>query len=265
MSQTTLLLSMLGTVATASLYLYVGQALHRRKVSPEGHLANAMFVLWWRSLGGLSLLSAGALALYMADRFPIWLYQAYVICVLLVIFLALWGLQFYLVYLYTGSRRSFVPLGLFYLALFIAVVGLIEYVGTPERITDNGWSLRTEPRVEFGTWFNVAFSVLLVGPQLVAAVAYARLYRKTDDRTQRYRIALVTGSIIVWFGTSLVASAFDASDNVTWQMASRVLSVIAVLVILMAYKPPSWVRERYGIRPIELASEAPAAAAPPSL
>ena len=43
--------------------------------------------------------------------------------------------------------------------------------------------------------------------------AYARLYRKTRDRTQRYRIALLTGSILIWFGTSAIVGAVSDPDD----------------------------------------------------
>lgn len=250
MSQMTLSISAAGSALTALLYLYVGAVLSRRKVSADARLAQSMFVLWWVSLGGLGLFGVGATLAYMADQLPIWLYQAYITFVLLVIFIALWGLQFYLVYLYTGSKKSFAPLGAFYGILFLATLALIEYIGAPERIVDNGWNLRTEPEANFSASFGFAFSLLLIGPQLVAAIAYARLYRKTNDPTQKYRIALVTGSIIVWFGSSLLATGAQASTSLWWQLTSRLISTAGALVILMAYKPPAWVKRRYGVRSI---------------
>ena len=254
MSQATLALSVLGSVATSLVYLYVGRVLHRRVVSPEARLANNMFVLWWLGLGSLGLLGAAAVTLYMAGGLPVWLYQAYTSFVLFLLFGLLWGLQFYLVYLYTGSRRSFAPLGAFYALLALATLALIEYTGTPQAITDNGWSLQTQPRVEFGQAFTTAFVLLLLGPQMAAAIAYGRLYRKARDRTQRYRIALVTTAILVWFGSSLVATAFEANRGLGWQLLSRVIGLLGALTILAAYKPPAWVRERYGIEGIKQAS-----------
>ncbi len=247
----TFVLSTIGSAVSSLLYLYVGQVLRRRKVSAEGQLANTMFVVWWQSLGGLGLSGVVLNVAYLLDVLPIWLYQAYVSFVLLVLFVALWGLQFYLVFLYTGSRRSFLPLGAFYAVLFFATAALIAYVGPPDRITDNGWTLKTEPETDFGMAFNLGFLLLIVGPQMFAAVAYARLYRKSADRTQRYRIAMVTSAILVWFGSSVLATAFGASDNVAWQVLSRLIGVAGALAILMAYKPPAWIQQKYGIEPVE--------------
>ena len=257
MSTTTLALSAAGSFLTAMLYLYIGHVLRGRQVSSDARLANGMFVLWWQALGALGLLGVGILVLYMADSLPLWLYRSYVTLVLLGLFVALWGLQFYLVYLYTGSRRSFVPLGVFYGLLFIGTLALIEYMGSPEGLTDNGWAIEVDPEPpELGLAFGLGFTLLIIGPQLVAAIAYARLFSKTRDRTQRYRIALITGSIIVWFGSSLVATGAQASDDLTYQLFSRIISIAGALVILMAYKPPQWIRAKYGIRSIRDDEEA---------
>lgn len=250
MSSMTLALSAAGSFLTAVLYLYIGHVLRGRAVSADARLANGMFVLWWQALGALGMLGVGILLLYMADALPLWLYRSFVTLALLGLFVALWGLQFYLVYLYTGSRRSFVPLGVFYGLLFVGTLALVEYIGSPERIVDNGWALETEPEVELGVAFGLGFSLLIIGPQLAAAIAYARLFSKTRDRTQRYRIALVTGSIIVWFGSGIVATGAQVSDDLSYQLFSRLIGIAGALVILMAYKPPHWIRTRYGIRSI---------------
>lgn len=262
MSQTTLAIATLGSILTSLLYVYIGRVIRLRKVSPDARLANGMFVLWWHSLGALGFLGALTMMLYMAGTLDdrIWLFQAYTTVVILILFLALWGLQFYLLYLYTGSRRWFMPLAVFYSVLFLLTEGLIEYIGSPDRVVDNGWQLKTEyldpatgeyGAVEFGMAFNLIFSALIIGPALLTAIAYARLYRKTDDRTQRYRIALVTGAIIVWFGSSVIGTALEVTGALAWQLFTRVIGILGAIVILMAYKPPRWVRERYRVDGVE--------------
>ena len=248
---TTLILSTLGSLAASVLYVYIGTVLRRRKVSDDVRLANTMFVVWWMALGGLGILSAALTTLYMLDLLPIWFYQAYVSLVLMDLFIALWGLQFYLVFLYTGSRRSFWPLSAFYGLLFFGCLALLAWVGPPDRITDNGFALQPEPETDFGPVFSIVFLLLIVGPQMMAAILYARLFRKTSDRTQRYRIAMVTTAILVWFGSSLVATALAANESLAWQLLSRLIGVAAALGILFAYKPPGWVRAKYQVHAIE--------------
>jgi hypothetical protein len=252
MTQTTLALSIAGTMLTAFLYLYVGETLRRRPVSSDARLAHGMFVLWWDAIGGIGLLGGIVLLGYMAGVLNVWLYKTYTIIVLLGLFAALWGLQFYLVYLYTGSRKSFPLLGAFYTLLFTALLALVEWNWSkPFVISDDGWQIVTLPKIELNPWAGLVFALVLLGPQVFAAVSYARLYRKTNDPTQKYRIALVTGTIIIWFGSSILGSAAQVSTTLQWQLFSRLVSILGALVILMAYKPPRWVREKYGIRSIK--------------
>lgn len=251
----TLLVSAAASVVAAGLYLYLARVLHRRQVSPQSRLAKNLFALFWFLLGALSLLGVLQIALYRAGQLPIWLYSTLGQLGLMVLFGALWALQAYLTYLYSGSKRWLVPLGAFYLALYVCFVGLIQLIGPPDSLIDDGWRLQTEPEVHFARGITVAFILLLLGPQLAGAIAYARLYRKVTDPTQRYRIAMLTGSILVWFGTSAVVGAASdpdsAGDNLAWQVVSRLLSIAAPLVILAAYRPPAWIRRRYGIRSLD--------------
>lgn len=251
MSQTTLLISAAGSLVTALLYLYVGLVLRRRKVSEAAKLAQGMFILWWEAVGWLGVFGVAVMLVYIVEGgMQVWLYQTYVLFVLLVLFVALWGLQFYLVYLYTGSRKSFLPLGIFYTLLFVGTAGLIEWSGTPDYIGDDGWQLKAFPESHLGLGAGLAFVLLIVGPQVFAAAAYARLYRKTSDPTQRYRIALIASAIIVWFGSSILGTAAGVSTSLAWQLFSRLIGVLGALVILVAYLPPAWVRQKYHIRSI---------------
>ena len=140
-----------------------------------------------------------------------------------------------------------------YLLLAVAFVALIQWIGPPGALTDDGWRLRTDQELDLGRGASLAFILVLLGPQMVAAVAYARLFTKVHDRTQRYRIAMLTGSILVWFGTSAaVGATSDPQEvNVAWQVMSRLLSIAAALAILAAYRPPRWVQRRYAIRSLD--------------
>jgi hypothetical protein len=261
MTSSTLLLSAAGSAVTALLYLYVGQVLRRRQVSADAKLAHGMFILWWEAIGWLGILTGAVLIDYtLQGAMPSWLYQTYIVFVLMVLFVALWGLQFYLVYLYTGSKRSFIPLGIFYTLLFLATVALVEWTwAQPFRVTDNGWQLVQDPQVQLGPVAGLLFSLVVVGPQVFAAIAYARLYRKTSDRTQRYRIALIASAIIVWFGSSIAGTAAGVTTSVYWQLFSRVVSIAGALIILIAYLPPRWIRDRFQVRSIRDEDHAAAA------
>ena len=248
-------------LATSALYVYVGVVLGRRPVSPDSRLPNQLFAAWWLILGASGVLGAIQMALYLSGRLEVWVLLTISQVSLALIFAALWALQCYLVYLYRGSKSAFVPLGVFYLVLYTFVLGLLQWLAQHHpytSISDNGWTVIPEPRFELGRGVGLIAVLILLGPQLAGAFAYFMLFFKTKDRTQRYRIAVLSGAILGWFGSSLLVAAADASQGQTWQWLSRVIGLAAGAVILAAYKPPRMVRKR-GIRSID--DEAPADAA----
>ena len=186
---------------------------------------------------------------YMMDRLPLWAYRTIVDVQILMIMLVLFALMYYLVYVYTGTNRWLVPLAILYFVAWTLLVGLIEWVPAAERLADDGWQVTTEPEVGISQWLGLIFVFALVGPQVVTAIAYARLYKKATDNTQRYRIALVSGTIILWFGSSLVGTSFGAEGD-AWRLATRLLGVIAALLILAAYNPPAGIKAKWGLRSI---------------
>ncbi len=259
MSTTTLAISAFSGLVVAALYTVVGYRLQGRAVSREARTAQNLFIAWWYAIAASSTLTAVTLTAYTAGNLPKWLYQVNSQMGLLALTVALWGLLSYLVYLYTGSRRAHLWIGGFYVLFYVLLQAAVAYFGPPDQISDNGWTLTTLYEDENGelgvaiqlsrAWIIVIL-VALVGPQFGAAVAYARLYKRAQDATQRYRIAMISGSIIVWFGTSLVAGSLGV-EGITWQVVSRVLSLLAASAILMAYYPPAFLRRRWGLRALK--------------
>lgn len=244
------------------LYMYVGHRLTHRKVSSEASLAHQSFLSWWFGLGGLSLLQAAILVLYNLAALPMWLYQSVSQMAIVFLTVALAGLMYYLIYVYTGNRRWAVGVVLYYVLFFIGIQALVFYPGAPTGLVDNGWSVSAEPVLDLNRMQSLAVLAVLIGPQLAVAVAYFALLRKATDATQRYRIAMVSGSFTIWFGASFVAGALEAAGDL-WQLTSRVLSVIAAVAILVAYEPPRSWRRRWGLRGIDDEAETPPAPAAP--
>lgn len=243
------------SVLTGLLYAYVGWRLQARQVSDGARVAHGLFVLWWYAVAATSLMGAVDTTLYMTGHLPVWLFQAMSQLAILVLLAGLLGLLYYLVYLYTGNKRYLAPLVAFYVALYAWIVGVMHQIGDPAAIGDNGWTLTRVPQVQYNPAVGLAFLLMLVGPQIAAAIAYAGLYRKAQDTTQRYRIAMVAGSIVVWFGASLVASTVQFATGTPnaelWQYASRAITVLGGLAFLLAYLPPRAWRKRWGLRSIE--------------
>lgn len=237
-----------GTVLSALVglvYLHVGRRLARRRVSGSSHLAFASFVAWWYGLAGVSLIGAattGATALGLRDL-PLHLTITYAL--FLALYAALGALAYYLLYLYTGRRRAWVLPAVFYAGLYLWTVYLVQQ-SRPVAVEAGRWGARLVYGNQIPPDAPVVFVflLLLVVPTIAAALAYATLWFRVEDREQRWRIGVVSASLVVWFGSALLASALDISQSDAWQVASRLVGLAAALAILAAFEPPRWVRKR---------------------
>ncbi|MEA3143229.1 MAG: hypothetical protein QOG31_553 [Thermoplasmata archaeon] len=245
-----LLISALASLLSGAVYAYIGLRLSRRRVSAEAKPAQRLFSIWWFALAATTALTAVDVALYLTGNLPVWLYMTLSQLAVLLLVVALTGLLYYLVYLYTGSNRIVVPLVAYAVALFVLFQALLAWYGPPPALGDDGWTIQRVPKVELPPVAGLAFVVLFLGPQMAAAAAYALLYRKAQDRTQRYRIALVAGSIFIWFGSGILAAGANIQGR-AWQVASLLLAITAGLAILLAYLPPRAWKARWGLRSID--------------
>lgn len=177
------------------------------------------------------------------------LFTTFTLVNLMAICVALHGLMFYLLYLFTGSKKWLGPLTAFYFAYYIL---LIYYVlaSDPVGVSVRRWSATLEYENQIrGPLFLIAL-LLLVVPQIVGSLAYFTLYFRVKTVTQKYRILLVSWSIMIWFMSSLIASLSGLSQLDAWQIISRFIALSASLTILFAYQPPSWVKRRFHVTSI---------------
>lgn len=250
MFQITLLISALFSIVTAAIYGYVAARLRQRTISsPEARFAWQLFGLWWYCLAATTLVGSIQyfLGAFNIASLPFFVVLTYVN--LLLICIALWGLLYYLVYLFTGSQRILVPLTIFYVLYYILLVYYIT-ASSPARVEITRWSARlvyADPIT--GPFFSLVL-VLLVFPQILASLAYFTLFFRLREATQRYRVLLVSWCIILWFGSAFLASVSGLSQQDWWQIASRLIGLGAALGILSAYFPPGVIRRRFGIASI---------------
>lgn len=246
-NQLTLLFSTLFALVSAGIYGYVGWRLSKRIVSSsEGRLAWTSFTLWWYGLAVTTLIGAllnlfGALSV---TSLPLFVTATYIN--ILPACIALWGLLYYLIYLFTGNRRSLLPLAVFYIIYYVLLV-YYTTASIPESVEVGRWSTTLIYRTPLRGPFFVILAVLLFFPQIIGSIAYFTLYFRVTDVTQKYRILLVSGSIIVWFLSPYAALAAGLAEQDWWQLVSRFIGLAAALTILMAYLPPHWLKQRYGI------------------
>jgi hypothetical protein len=245
--QTTLLFGAFFALIVAITYGYIGWWLSKRVVSSaEARLAWQAFTIWWYALAATTLIRGiqNLLGAFGWTDLAWFTTASYVN--LLVTCIALWGLLYYLIYLFTGNSRSLTPLTIFYMIYYVLLVYYIT-ASIPTDVEISRWNTALVYRNSLTGPLFVMIVALLLLPQIIGGLAYFTLYFRVSDTTQRYRVLLVSWSIIIWFLSPLFALAGGLSQQDWWQLVSRLIGVGAALVILMAYLPPNWVKQRYGI------------------
>lgn len=238
MSDATLLLGALAALASAAAYGYVGFRVATRKGADHDRLAFWAFGLWWSGLASLSLVGAAQNVLWLAGVDDVRAFTAIAYITLTPFCIAIWGLFYFLAYLFSG-RRGLLPAsmalyGLLYVVL-IAVVAILDPVGIEVRT----WDVRVEYANTLSPAGMAAFHALLVVPIMAGAVAYGSLYFRVKEPLQRYRIGVVSLSLILWFGGPVVAQLAGINQGDVWAMVSRLIGLLAALAILLAYRPPA--------------------------
>lgn len=243
----TLLFSALFGLLAAGIYMYVGWRLSKRVISSSrAQLAWGSFTVWWYGLATITLIGA-FLSLFGAvgiTSLPLFVTANYLN--LLIICLALCGLLYYLIYLFTGSSRSLILLAIFYLTYYVLLVYYLT-ASTPISVKVSRWNTTLDYHSQLTGPFFAIILILLLVPPIIGGLAYFTLYFRVTDITQKYRIFLVSWSIIIWFFSILIAQVGGLAEQDWWQLTSRFIGLAAALIILMAYLPPGWLKQRYGI------------------
>lgn len=233
-------------------YFYLAWRLARRNVSPDARVPAMQFSIFWAGLGGSAILS-GILSLIATFRLPPFdLVLSFLYLEVLLISAALWGLICYLVYLYSGRDRI-VPIS----AMYAVMYGLLIYyitAGRADGVTVTLGSVTPTYSVTVAGPLAIAAVLLLVLPELVAPLAYFRLFFRAQDRTVRYRIAVVSWGLIAYFLADFFAVGSRVGHGLVGVAIGQLVIILAALVVLFAYYPPRAIRERFGISAI---AEAP--------
>ncbi len=238
--------------AVAGVYLYVGTRLAERPVRPTARLASLQLALWWGGLGVSGVLAALELSFAVANLLPVALAATLYLLAVLVDVAFLWGLVGFLVYVYTG-KYHLVELTAVY-SVFYAMILYFVFVQQPISVHFVAGApalvyARTAP-----LWLEAPIVLILLGPELVGAVLYLSLFRRTRDHDQRVRILLVGGGILLW----LLIDLFFPSSSGALVLAKNVVQVVPGLMSFAAFYPPEWLRRRFGF----MTGPAPSAESP---
>jgi hypothetical protein len=250
MIQPTLLFGAILSAFIAGIYYYVGWTLSRRRsASTDARLAWKFFVVWWYALASTTMSGAILSLLGALGIVGLPLFTTFTLINLLATCVALYALMFYLLYLFTGNRRLLGPLTVFYIAYYALLVYYVQ-ASVPAGVVVERWRATLEYQNPIRGPLFLIVLLLLVLPQIIGSLAYFTLFFRVQTATQKYRILLVSWSILIWFLSAFLASISGLSQQDWWQIASRLIGLGAALGIMLAYQPPSWIKRRLGITSI---------------
>jgi hypothetical protein len=243
------LVSGIAAFVGVALYLYVGLRLSKRQVPPEMRLPARQFTIFWLGLGVVTAIG-GAESLVAALQVPpLALVEALLYLNLLLVCVVLWGLVGYLLFLFTG-RKFALPLSILYAALGVLLVYFIAASGPNSVTVVQGMvALGYASQIQ-GPILGILI-VLLIGPEFLGAILYFTLFFRTRDPTVRYRVTLVSWSLIAWFGLGLLNVGSLLGGGLAAQVVSHSLGIFAAIVILLAYYPPQYIRSRFRVSGID--------------
>lgn len=251
MSPQTLLIQGL-VIVTGVFCLFIAAQLGKRVVKGDDKLAWSAFRVWWLGIGLSTALGAvkTLMILSAVDNALAYVWLGYISTA--VICVALWGLLFYLLFLYTGNKGLALPLGVFYLLVFAGLVVYSFFVLKPTGVVLDASAVTAtiQYEQEANPLYVPILALLVLLPQILGSLAYFSFYFRVRERVQKYRVLLVSVSILVWFGIPLLALPLDLSGLPWWSLATRIIGLAAVLAIYWAYYPPKFIQRRFRVSSI---------------
>jgi hypothetical protein len=238
-----LLAAGLTNLLATPVYLYVGTRLYERPVPSAARLPAAQFSIWWWGIGVSGAIGGieGILAAFGALQFALGL-TLYLVTILgACVFL--WGLVGYLLYLYTGRNYLLVLSGFYALFYVITLYWIVASVPNAISVASGSPTVTFAHMLGGPIIFVVVFG--LVVPELAAIVLYASLLRRTTERTLRYRIAVVSAALALFF-----AVGFFTPSGAAWTLVRAVLEAVSALLALIAYFPPGRVQRALGVEAV---------------
>ena len=244
--QATLALGALVTATTAALFAHAGRLTWRRPVPPESRLANQAFSLWWWSasavIGLISLANVLGMAGVLDDDVHVTLHYLRAAP----LSLALGCLMFYLLYLFTGKRGVLKPVVAGYALHHAFTVYYFIRLG-PMRTVVTDWDVRVEALSPVDPVLSVAFGLALALPVVLACAAYVVLTFRVGGRDQRFRVGILALALGQWFLLLLVSFVLGLQQRAWFSVFYQVPGLISAFFVVVAFRPPSWVRERLGL------------------
>ena len=218
--------------------LVVGAKLHRRS-RLSGQPAFAWFAAFWVGIGTYALVEALWSVAWLAgfQRLEVGLFALHMKIVASCVGFA--GLVAYLLSIHGRDKR-----------IIAVVVGAYSIVAA---LAETFYSWRAPVAQEPGVWgMRLLYAVndtqpwwtlvvlMLFLPPFLAAISYATLLRHARDPAIRYRIALTSASLLLFFAP--LAIGWRSGGAPWWGGVEKALGILMTIGIVLALWPPPAVR-----------------------
>lgn len=238
-------------LTTTAVLAYVGLLQQRRAATATkgDRAAIVAFAFWWYGAAAVLFLLALQAILVIVGVEATWVHNVIRYVRMIPLSIAAGALLFFMLYLLTGRilwRRWLVAA---YTAFFAFTI-YYAYLAEPVNVEVTPWAVRTVG-TPVPSWMGIVFGVLLAGPILLATFAYAMLFFKVQGAPQRYRLALLAVSFIVWFGAILVGFLAGLTSRTWFPILYEAPGLLAGLLVILAYQPPRWIQRRLAASPAE--------------
>lgn len=236
------------SVLSAAAYGYVGMKLSGRSGTLDDRFALRAFSFWWIGLAILSLSAALQNVLWVVGIYDPLVYVSASYLTIAVLCATVWGLFYYLGYLFSGRKELKWWSAALYALTYATFVVLLTF-SRPEAASASAWDIRLELAATLSPAVTLAALGLLIVPVLLGVFAYGSLYFRVHTPAQRYRIAVVSLALFLWFAGPIGAQIAGVATNPFWEVASRAIGLLAALAILVAYRPPAGIARRLEAAP----------------
>lgn len=230
MPEPTLLLGAGLDLLSFVLYARVGQLVSRAIRRDEAHARDG-FAIFWHGVALVNLLQAILILMAVAGRASDGIAEAFWQARIALALGSFGGIVYYLLYIWTGSRRWLFPTALFYITTFLLMMAWMAQSGSPSMKLD-AWRVNLDyPTQSEGALYRTVVLMFFLPPALAAA-SYALVLRHTKEPQRRRRVALVSVSLGAYF-TGLLIGYLD-TDFAHWGLVENLIGIAAAVIVMHA-------------------------------
>lgn len=148
------------------------------------------------------------------------------------------GLLYYLTYLATGWTRMLWPIALAYAAVFAWLSQRVA-AWNPVGVSTAGWNAQVVYAHPPSGATIGALLLLLVAPELLAALALAAVALRLPPGPSRQRATVLAVGILAWFGSSLAGQVAGTTGGAAWPVAQQLLGMAVAVAVLWVFAASS--------------------------